>query len=175
MSVRRRGNLFASNQKRTVWTKPRGMLKAITFALTLSATGASFAAAATERSWTFREDQNQHLVYTDGGKAIFSLGCAKYIGFTVFSPHERRKRGTLRVRLSNQNTSFVFAGALVPSDDGHVDTVVVLDKTTYKPVERVMSLLTSGLPIEVSTPSSHYHIAAPNIGHLKQRFLSACW
>jgi hypothetical protein len=136
----------------------------------------AFATSATAGgSWTFQENQNQHLVYTDGGKAIFSLGCAKYIGFTVFSPHEKRKRGTVRVRLWNENASFVFAGALVPSEDGHVDTVAVLDKVTYKPVERVMSMLTSGLPIEVSTPSSHYHIAAPNIEHLKQRFLSACW
>lgn len=85
------------------------------------------------------------------------------------------KLGTVRVRLSNQNGSFGFAGALVPSDDGHVDTVVVLDKVTYKPVERVMSILASGLPIEVSTPSNHYYIAAPNIEHLKRRFLSACW
>lgn len=152
------------------------MSKFNTFVLTLLIFGASFAtAAAAEGSWTFHEDQNQHLVYTDKGKAIFSLGCAKYIGFTVYSPRERRKRGTLRVRLSNPNASFVFSGVLVPGDDGHVDTVAVLDKITYKPVERVMSILTSGLPIEVSTPSSHYHIAAPNIEHLKRRFLSACW
>lgn len=146
------------------------------FALTLFAIGLTFATpASAEGSWAFREDQNQHLVYTDGGKAIFSLGCAKYIGFTVFSPRESRKRGKLRVRLANQNASFVFLGALVPSSDGHVETVVVLDKVTYKPVERVMSVLTAGLPIEVSTPSSHYRMAAPNIEHLKGRFLSACW
>jgi hypothetical protein len=176
MSSQRGRNLFASNPKRTGPARPRGMFRYNAFILTLVATGVAFAPSATaEGSWTFQEDQNQHLVYADGGKAIFSLGCAKYIGFTVFSPRERRKRGTLRVRLSNQNASFVFAGALIPSDDGHVDTVVVLDKVTYKPVERVMSILTSGLPIEVSTPSSHYHIAAPTIEHLKRRFLSACW
>jgi hypothetical protein len=175
MSGQRCRNLFLLNPNRTA-PRPRGTSRSNIFVLTLFATGVVFATpACAEGSWTFREDQNQHLVYTDGGKAIFSLGCAKYIGFTVFSPRERRKRGTLRVRLSNQNASFVFSGTLVPSDDGHFDTVAVLDKVTYKPVERVMSILTSGLPIEVSTPSSHYHIAAPNIEHLKRRFLSACW
>lgn len=152
------------------------MSKFNTLLLTLIATGMAFAtSASTEGSWTFREDQNQHLVYTNNGKVVFSLGCAKYIGFTVFSPGERRKRGNVRVRFSNRNFSFVFTGVLIRSDDGHIDTVVVLDKVTYKPVDRVMSILTSGLPIEVSTPSSHYQLAAPNIGHLKQRFLSACW
>jgi hypothetical protein len=165
-------NYLKSTARRTI---PR-MSRFNTFVLTLFVTGVACATPATaEGSWGFQENRNQHLVYTDNGKAIFSLGCAKYIGFTVFSPRERRKRGTLRVRLSNQNASFVFVGALVPGDDGHVDTVVVLDKITYKPVERVMSILASGLPFEVSTPSNHYHIAAPNIEHLKRRFLSACW
>jgi hypothetical protein len=169
-------NDLKSTTRRTSLGEVERMSRFKTFVLTLFATGVAFATSATaEGSWTFQENQNQHLVYTDSRRAIFSLGCAKYIGFTVFSPRERRKRGTLRVRLSNQNASLVFAGALVRSDDGHVDTVVVLDKVTYKPVERVMSILASGLPFEVSTPSSHYHIAAPNIEHLKRRFLSACW
>ena len=45
----------------------------------------------------------------------------------------------------------------------------------YKPVERVMFVLTSGRPFEVSTPNSHYHIAAPNIEHLKRACPLVIW
>jgi hypothetical protein len=127
-------------------------------------------------SWTFREQGNEKIVFSKGDQQIFELGCSKYFGFTAIYPDQSRKGHKGRIRLSNSKTTLNFLGRLYrdPDEKNKIFVNVLLDVTSAKPVDQVVSMIASGQPITVSSGKSRDVLPGSNLSNLKARFYKSC-
>jgi hypothetical protein len=127
-------------------------------------------------SWTFREEGNEKIVFSQGGQEIFQVGCSKYFGFSAIYPDQSRKGHHARIELSNSKTKLNFVGRLYRDPDDASKTLinVLLDVKSPEPVHQLVSMIGSGLPITVSAGKSTYVISGSNLANLESRFDESC-
>jgi hypothetical protein len=135
-------------------------------------------AFAAEGTWAFEpvslgQDANRHIVYSEGNKEVFSIGCSKFIGFTALypGPVPKTRSGTITVRTGR--TAITMKDAL-QIEDGTARITVLLDKTSVAPANRLFWMLESGLPLTVSAAGGRYTLPAPALADITSRFNQAC-
>jgi hypothetical protein len=128
--------------------------------------------------WTFADNQNTHVQYHEGRRLVFQMGCSRLVGFDVFYPDQSRKEGEAEVELSNGKTTLQYQGELyVPesdSDSGVFDHNAVMLFVELQDADELLTLLTAGLAITVTTDAGKILLSAPDIKDLKGRWDKAC-
>lgn len=134
---------------------------------------------AADGTWKFEEvsssdDAHRHIVFLQGNKELFAVGCSKYVGFTALYPGHSRRAGKVPMTIATPKATMRLHGELA-SDAAKVSRVtVLLDEVSPRPANQLLWMIDSGLPLTVSAGNGRYVLPGAKLPDLIPRWNTAC-